>query len=328
MFTLFKESHVNAEIPDHSGISNSINVWREGIVKDLKVHLDIAHPFIGDLIVKLASPSGQEVVLHNREGGAADDLNTIVNGEILNQFHGTQAKGLWTLTVEDHATRDTGILNFWGLDLDCDEFEHYKTEIFIPETGEQDTLVSTQECRFTGRITSAEAELEIEHPLIGDLVVSMFSPSGTEIILHNREGGSQNHLLRHFDNEHMKAFVGDETAGTWTLKIKNFHSANNGVLKHWKIKFAYEAVDDLKVVEGIGPKIEQLLNNAGIWSFAGLAVTPADHIKSILTAAGDRFKMHEPGTWPQQASLAAQGKWDELKAWQDAMTAGRAETVA
>lgn len=323
MFTLFKENHVNAEIPDKSQLSNSINVWRSGKVQELKVRLDITHPFTSDLTVKLSSPSGKEVVLHNREGGSDDNLKVVLNGETLNGFIGENAKGLWTLSCSDHATRDSGTLNNWGLDLVCEEMEEgYKKEIFIP-TKDTDALISTQECRFSGRVTACEAELEIEHPLIGDLVASLISPSGTEVVLHNREGGSQNHVKRHFDGAKMDAFIGDQTAGTWTLKVDNFHGSNDGVLKHWKVKFRYEKVDDLKKIEGIGPKIQELLNNGGIYTFASLATTSADGIKEILIAAGDRYKMHDPTSWPMQASLAAQGRWEELQKWQDEAIGGK-----
>lgn len=323
MFTLFKENHVNAEIPDRSGITNSINVWRKGKVQNLKVRLNISHPFLGDLFVKLTSPNGTSAILHNREGGSSDNLDVVINGETLKGFIGENAKGLWTLTCEDHATKDNGTLNTWGIDLECEEMEEgYKKEIFIPNKDAK-ALISTQESRFNGRVTACEADLEIEHPLIGDLVVSLTSPSGTEVVLHNREGGSQNHVKRHFEGDQMAAFIGDQSAGTWTLKVDNFHAADSGLLKHWKVRFRYQQVDNLKKVEGIGPKIEQLLNNAGIFSFSGLAGTSAGAIKDILIAAGDRFKMHDPTSWPTQSSLAAQGKWDELKKWQDEMVGGK-----
>jgi len=81
--------------------------------------------------------------------------------------------------------------------------------------------------------------------------------------------------------------------------------------------------DDLKKVEGIGPKIAELLNNAGITTFAQLAKTDAEKIKGILSDAGSRYKMHNPTTWPKQAELAAEGKWDELKKWQDELDGGK-----
>jgi large subunit ribosomal protein L20 len=82
--------------------------------------------------------------------------------------------------------------------------------------------------------------------------------------------------------------------------------------------------DDLKKIEGIGPKIAELLVAAGIDSFAKLAETDADTIKPILEDAGSNFASHDPTTWPQQARLAAEGKFDELKALQDELQGGRA----
>ena len=81
--------------------------------------------------------------------------------------------------------------------------------------------------------------------------------------------------------------------------------------------------DDLKKIEGIGPKIAGLLNEAGITTFAGLAATEAAKIKEILAAAGARYATHDPTTWPQQADLAANGKWDELNEWQDRLDGGK-----
>lgn len=81
--------------------------------------------------------------------------------------------------------------------------------------------------------------------------------------------------------------------------------------------------DDLKIVEGIGPKIEELCNNAGILTFAQLAATAPSRIKEILEAAGPRFQMHDPTTWPDQSALARDGKFDELKKWQDELNKGK-----
>jgi predicted flap endonuclease-1-like 5' DNA nuclease len=80
--------------------------------------------------------------------------------------------------------------------------------------------------------------------------------------------------------------------------------------------------EDLKVVEGIGPKIETLFNDAGIHSFEQLANTSAGRLKEILIAAGSRYQMHDPTTWPAQSKLASEGKWEELKKWQDELNKG------
>lgn len=81
--------------------------------------------------------------------------------------------------------------------------------------------------------------------------------------------------------------------------------------------------DDLKKIEGIGPKIAELLVNAGIPTFSDLASASTDKIREILDAAGSRYRIANPTTWPQQAQLAAEGKWDELKVLQDKLDGGK-----
>ena len=88
-------------------------------------------------------------------------------------------------------------------------------------------------------------------------------------------------------------------------------------------KEAPTATDNLTKIEGIGPKIGEILTNAGIATFEALSNSDADKIREILAEAGNRYKSHDPTTWPQQAALARDGKWDELKTLQDALDGGR-----
>ncbi|MGP1991389.1 50S ribosomal protein L21 [Zobellia laminariae] len=79
--------------------------------------------------------------------------------------------------------------------------------------------------------------------------------------------------------------------------------------------------DDLKKVEGIGPKIAETLIAAGISTFSELAKVDAAKISEIIA---DVRGNHVTDTWPAQAKLAAEGKWDELKKWQDELDGGKA----
>ncbi len=83
-----------------------------------------------------------------------------------------------------------------------------------------------------------------------------------------------------------------------------------------KVVTKASAIDSLEKIEGIGPKIAGVLNDAGVTTFAGLAKMDRDAIKEILSTVST-LKSKEPRTWPQQAQLAADGKWDELKVLQD-----------
>jgi predicted flap endonuclease-1-like 5' DNA nuclease len=80
--------------------------------------------------------------------------------------------------------------------------------------------------------------------------------------------------------------------------------------------------EDLKIVEGIGPKIEELLKAAGINTWEELSNTTVARLYEILDAAGDNFRLAKPATWPRQAGLAADGRWDELKTYQDFLDKG------
>ena len=79
--------------------------------------------------------------------------------------------------------------------------------------------------------------------------------------------------------------------------------------------------DDLTKIEGIGPKISSLLQDAGISTYAQLADTSTERLDEIVDAAG--LHMANAASWPEQARLAAGGKWDELAQWQDELKGGR-----
>ncbi len=81
--------------------------------------------------------------------------------------------------------------------------------------------------------------------------------------------------------------------------------------------------DDLKKIEGVGPKAAEALVNAGLDTFAKIAKAKPEAIEAILAEASSRLAHLVANTWPQQAQLAADGKWDELKELQDKLDGGR-----
>jgi len=82
-----------------------------------------------------------------------------------------------------------------------------------------------------------------------------------------------------------------------------------------------DEADDLTKIEGIGPKIAEILQNAGIKTFADLSASKVGDLRDIL--AEHKLSSHDPKTWSKQATLAKHGKWDELKALQDELNGGR-----
>jgi Zn-dependent metalloprotease len=102
----------NAAIQDLKTTSSKITLGDDVTIDKLKLDLDLAHTYRGDLVVKLTSPSGKTATLSNRAGGSADDIKGSFD---LSEFAGEKTKGEWTLTVEDKAKRDTGTLKSWSL---------------------------------------------------------------------------------------------------------------------------------------------------------------------------------------------------------------------
>ena len=107
----------------------------------------------------------------------------------------------------------------------------------------------------------------------------------------------------------------DNAAGMTDSKLEKY-LIKTGALKAFK-------QDDLKAIEGIGPATDKLLRENGINTWRELANTSVDRLKSILTDAGSRFGLSDPTTWPKQAELAADGKFDELREYQDYLDGGR-----
>jgi predicted flap endonuclease-1-like 5' DNA nuclease len=82
------------------------------------------------------------------------------------------------------------------------------------------------------------------------------------------------------------------------------------------------APDDLKRIRGIGPKIAGLLQSTGVQTYAQLATTGVDRLRETLAEEG-LARLADPTSWPEQARLAAEGKWGALKALQEELKAGR-----
>lgn len=115
---------------------------------------------------------------------------------------------------------------------------------------------------------------------------------------------------RDFDGlvAHQKADGSDSKAEKTFIKM--------GIIKAFKL-------DDLKAIEGIGPKIEGLLKDAGIDTWRELSQTSVERLKSVLEAAGSRYKLADPTTWPKQAEYAANGDWDALEKYQEFLDGGK-----
>lgn len=81
--------------------------------------------------------------------------------------------------------------------------------------------------------------------------------------------------------------------------------------------------DDFKLIEGIGPAIEKLLQKQGISRYEDIVQADVEWLEEILANAGSRYSIHSPSTWPDQAKLAYEKKWRELEEYQEILNAGK-----
>jgi predicted flap endonuclease-1-like 5' DNA nuclease len=106
-------------------------------------------------------------------------------------------------------------------------------------------------------------------------------------------------------------------------ELSSLKNAKNGHSNGHTMMAEFIKPDDLKVVEGIGPKIEAVLHDAGILTFEQLANTDPEQINAILDAAGPRYRLHNPSSWPTQAELAAKNDWEKLKELKEQLIGGK-----
>ena len=288
--------HVSDTTPialsDASSTTNTLEVTSSGIITDLDVGMSIAHPFIGDLVVSITSPSGTTQLVVFAVGDDGDDMTDTVfddeastaiadgtppyNGSytpdgLLSVFDGEDVQGTWTLTVDDLFANNSGTLIYWGIRA-CTEPGSEGEGVAEGEgeappclTVSADPLLTLADSATTTTsfevlddeiVDDVNVLLNVNHPFIGDLIVSLYSPSGTKVELINQAGGSGSNLAAtDFDDEApdsilvgsapflgnwqpmqpLSAFDGEGTQGIWTLEIKDEFSGNTGTLSSWQL---------------------------------------------------------------------------------------------
>lgn len=94
-----------------------------------------------------------------------------------------------------------------------------------------------------GVIRKIEVVLDISHTYSSDLVVTLKSPNGTGVILHNRSGGSADNIIRTYNPENFPdliAFNGESAQGNWTIQVQDLAFRDTGKLNAWKVDFEFD----------------------------------------------------------------------------------------
>lgn len=250
--TKFRKASTPAlAVPDNNaaGVRDKISFSEPGAIASLKVHIDITHTLIGDLRLTLTAPSSTAVVLHDRNGGRADDIRRSFDFSStpgLSALAGQSLQGDWIFHIQDLAPADVGRLNRWELEIEGQPDALVELQeapgITIPDddpNGIERTLAATA----TGRVKDIEVSVDVTHTYIGDLLVTLVSPAGTSVTLHNRAGASADNLIKTYAPTTLPALQsvrGEPLQGAWKLKIADLEAVDVGKLNRWTLKIMRE----------------------------------------------------------------------------------------
>ncbi|MCP3669607.1 MAG: M6 family metalloprotease domain-containing protein [Gammaproteobacteria bacterium] len=247
--TVRGESTPDSNIPDNraDGITDTIVLDQDATIAGVKITLDISHTYRGDLRVILLTPWGDDIVLHQRhQGGRADNIQRTMDEsdvQALATLHGHSTKGDWRLLVQDLAPFDVGVFNQWTLEFDA--VARPQGPIVLEEAPgthiPDDNLVGIQRSLSTdapGSVGSVEVSVDINHTWIGDLQISVHSPAGTEVILHNESGGDADDVVKTYTSSttpELANLAGQSISGEWQLRVSDRAWRDFGKLNTWRV---------------------------------------------------------------------------------------------
>ena len=234
-------------IPDNNaaGVSDRINIGTALTISAIKVSVDITHTFIGDLRLTLTAPSGTAVVIHDRNGGNTHNLQRSFDLSSTPGFgalRGQSSQGAWTLSIVDLAAADSGVLNRWELEItggrDAVVELSEAPGVAIPDNNAAG-IERTLNANNPGNVDGVEVAVDITHTFIRDLQVSLVSPQGTSVPLHERTGGDADNIIKTYSSvttPQLQTLRGQPIQGAWRLRVADLEAADIGKLNRWSIK--------------------------------------------------------------------------------------------
>lgn len=242
----YNSTNVPIAIPDNNatGIQSALSVMDAGTINSMTCSVNISHTYIGDLNVSLIHPDGTTSVLHANAGGSADN---IVQTYSVAAFNGKSMAGSWKLKIVDNASADTGTLNSWSLTIN---YNPSTTQTFnfsgapninIPDNNATGITSTVAASGVSGSLTDVNVTVNINHTYKGDLTVTLIHPDGTQVILHNKTGGSADNVITSYDTltipaQSLSVLNGKGGNGTWSLRVTDTAAADTGKLNTWSIQ--------------------------------------------------------------------------------------------
>lgn len=245
-FSATREPHL--PIPDATGggpgvASDVISVDRDGRVGTVRVGVRIRHSWVGDLDVRLISPSGAEVLLHAtdvHDGShdlVLDHLTAETEPELRKLLYGV-ARGDWTLRVVDELREDSGVLESWSLEIGLapvpEEFVDSEP-VLIPDA-DPAGITRTLQVPAGATVSVAAVTVEIEHSWVPDLRLTLVPPGHPPITLPLPVGRRDlRHTWSTVLDPQLATIEGSTREGPWTLRVADRLRRDIGTLRQWRI---------------------------------------------------------------------------------------------
>lgn len=252
-------------------------------IADVNVHLTISHSWVGDLRLTLISPTGQRILLSGEHGGSGDNYtSTIFDDQAslaigsgvppftgrfrpdqpLSALYGQAYEGTWRLELQDvFVLADDGVLLDWSLEITTFAPQTFVSTDFpqaIPSVGTTTSTLTVPVGAFPAGevLTDVDVTLSLTHTFVGELRLTLISPSGTRILLSNRRGGpGDDYTLTMFDDQAptlirngtapftgrfrpeqpLASLIGEDPAGIWTLEVEDGFGIDAGQLGEWSV---------------------------------------------------------------------------------------------
>jgi subtilisin-like proprotein convertase family protein len=227
---------LNVDIPDNDqiGISQQIEISEDIPIGSLKVRVDIGHTNVGDLKLTLTKDD-TSVVLQDCVLSSDSGLQEVYS---VKEFDGQSAKGIWKLTIADLSPNDFGKLQNFSLYVRHGSADDLRTAVFnmsetfpIPDNDENG-VQTKMELFIDATVKSVKVRLNIDHPMISDLKITL-KHGYSEQVLHSFEGGDSANIYKDFK---VDSFAGLPLRGEWILSIVDNRSGDKGTLKGWWIE--------------------------------------------------------------------------------------------
>lgn len=235
-------------------------------------------------VIEAGSSSSKNT--HDGHNFKTDDLRVIdgVGPKVLSILNKNNIKWFHDLAGVE-VSKLTGIFAWAGKNFESLDFSTWGHQATLAADGKWDELESY---KLSLKDTKKEA-------------VAKASVAAPSVVVH-----------RHEEKTHTVEAKKVETKTESTVEVIEAESKPVMVISE-------KEMNDIQKINGIGPKLEEVLHGSNIKSFQDILDTPMDTLKDIIKNAGSNFSLIDPSTWHDQAAIAVRGAWDEFEKFQDNM---------